>query len=41
MFELEHNLWDPEHPEWFIYDPELINAWFWKEFENDINTDSR
>jgi len=39
--EHEHNLWDNEHPEWFIYDAELLNAWFWKEFENDINTDSR
>ena len=27
MFELEpeHNLWDAEHPEWFIYDPELLS----------------
>jgi hypothetical protein len=43
MFELEpeHNLWDADHPEWFIYDVELLNAWYWKEFENDINTDSR
>jgi len=39
--EHEHNLWDNEHPEWFIYDVELLNAWFWKEFEDDINTDSR
>jgi len=34
MFEIEpeHNLWDAEHPEWFIYDPELLNAWYWDEF---------
>ena len=33
MFELEpeHNLWDNEHPEWFIYDPELLNAWYWEQ----------
>ena len=36
----ESNLWDDEHPEWFIYDPELLNAWYWDEFikeydEND------
>jgi hypothetical protein len=32
MFELEPNLWDAEHPEWFIYDVELLNAWYWDEF---------
>jgi hypothetical protein len=33
MFELEpeHNLWDAEHPEWFIYDVELLNAWYWEQ----------
>lgn len=33
MFKLEpeHNLWDNEHPEWFIYDPELLNAWYWEQ----------
>jgi hypothetical protein len=38
MFELEpeHNLWDAEHPEWFIYDVELLNAWYWEQFENDM-----
>lgn len=30
--EYEHNLWDAEHPEWFIYDPELLNAWYWEKF---------
>ena len=28
----EPNLWDPEKPEDFIYDAELLNAWFWSEF---------
>ena len=36
MFELEPNLWDAEHPEWFIYDVELLNAWYWEQFENDM-----
>lgn len=38
---MEELFYDNEHPEWFIYDPELLAAWYWKEFENDINTDSR
>ena len=33
MFELEPNLWDAEHPEWFIYDAELLNAWYWRDSE--------
>ena len=36
MFELEHNLYDNEHPEWFIYDIELLNAWFWEQFEIEL-----
>ena len=38
MFELEpeHNLWDAEHPEWFIYDPELLAGWYWDEFVWEI-----
>ena len=35
-YAFEHNLWDAEHPEWFIYDVELLNAWYWKQFENDM-----
>ena len=31
--EQEHNLWDNEHPEDFIYDAELLNAWYWNEWE--------
>ena len=27
----EPNLYDPDHPEWFIYDVELLNAWYWKQ----------
>lgn len=39
-YAFEPNLWDAEHPEWFIYDVELLNAWYWDEFikeydEND------
>ena len=30
------NLWDPEHPEWFIYDPELLAGWYWDEFVWEI-----
>ena len=32
----EHNFYDPEHPEWFIYDPELLNAWYWEQFIKEI-----
>lgn len=34
----EHNLYDPDHPEWFIYDVELLNNWYWQEFikDNDL-----
>jgi len=39
--EQEHNFYDPEHPEWYIYDPELLNAWYWEEFIRDFNTNSR
>lgn len=31
-----YNLYDPEHPEWFMYDAELLNAWFWGEFIKEI-----
>ena len=30
--EQEHNLYDDEHPEWYVYDPEITNAWFWEKF---------
>ena len=33
--EEEHNIYDPEHPEWFIYDSELLNAWYWEQFEKE------
>ncbi len=36
----EDNLWDDEHPEWFVYDPELLNAWFWDEFSKEYDEDS-
>ncbi len=32
----EHNLYDPENPNDFIYDAELLNAWFWQEFIKEI-----
>ena len=32
----EHNFYDPEHPEWYIYDVELLNAWYWEEFIKEI-----
>jgi hypothetical protein len=41
MFEPEHNLWDSEHPEWFIYDVELLNAWYWDEFVLKWNEDEK
>lgn len=31
----EYNWYDSEHPEWFIYDSELTNAWYWSEFKKD------
>jgi len=34
--EQEHNLWDPEKPEAFIFDAELLNSWFWSEFVKEI-----
>ena len=39
--EQEHNLWDPEHPEWFIYDVELMNSWFWDQFVLEWNEDGK
>jgi len=36
----EPNLYDPDHSEWFLYDSELLNAWYWEQFENELNTDS-
>ena len=36
----EYNLYDPDHPEWFLYDSELLNAWYWDQFEIELNTDS-
>jgi len=38
--ELEPNLWDSEHPEGFIYDPEVLDAWYWEQFENDMGMPS-
>ena len=32
----EPNLMDPEDREAFIYDAELVNSWYWSEFEKDI-----
>jgi hypothetical protein len=37
----EPNLWDNEHPEWFIYDAELINSWFWDQFVLEWNEDGQ
>jgi hypothetical protein len=34
-----YNLYDPEKPEAFIYDVELLNAWFWSEFVLEWNED--
>ena len=34
--EQEHNLMDSEHREWFIYDSELLNAWYWERFEIEL-----
>jgi hypothetical protein len=31
-----HNLYDPEHPQWYIYDPEPLNAWYWEQFTKEI-----
>ena len=31
----EPNLMDPEKPEAFLYDAELLNAWFWKKLEEE------
>lgn len=37
--ENDPNLWDPEHPEWFIYDAELLASWYWDEFVKDWDED--
>lgn len=37
--ENDPNLWDSEHPEDFIYDKELLNAWFWDEFIKEYDED--
>ena len=34
----EPNLYDSEHPEWFIYDAELLNAWYWKQFVIELES---
>ena len=39
--EKEHNLWDAEHPEWFIYDSELLNAWYWDEFIKEYDEENK
>lgn len=39
-YRFQPNLYDPDHPEWFMYDPELLNAWYWDQFEIELNTDS-
>ena len=31
----EPNLMDPEDREAFLYDAELLNAWFWKKLEEE------
>jgi hypothetical protein len=35
----EPNLYDPEKPEEFLYDAELLNAWFDQPIEEDICDD--
>ena len=37
----DYNLWDPEHPEWFMYDAELLNAWFWSEFVLELKDNEK
>ena len=34
----EPNLYDSEHPEWFMYDAELLNAWYWKQFVIELES---
>jgi len=28
---MEPNVYDPENPQEYIYDPELNNKWYWEE----------
>lgn len=28
---VEPNLYDPENPQEYIYDPEITNKWYWDE----------
>jgi len=35
----EPNLYDPEKPEEFLYDAELLNAWFWSKLVEDMYDD--
>jgi len=30
---MEPNVYDPENPQEYIYDPELNNKWYWEELE--------
>lgn len=30
------NVYDPEDPEAFIYDPELLAEWYWEQFEEEM-----
>lgn len=32
----EPNLYDSEKPEEFLYDAELLNAWFWEKFLKEL-----
>lgn len=34
--QVTYNLLDPDHPEWFVYDAELLNDWFWNKFIEDL-----
>ncbi len=37
--ENDPNLWDNEHPEWFMYDVELLAGWYWDEFVKEWDED--
>ena len=39
--ENDPNLWDSEHSEDFIYDIELLNAWFWDELAKEIEEEDK
>jgi len=34
--QVTYNLLDPDHPEWFVYDAELLNDWFWNKFIDEL-----